>query len=315
MRTTDRADISTHAFAARALGSRLALTLIGVPKDLAVQVWRSVTVEFELVDDALSGYRADSDLAELNRRAGDPAMTVVGWRLYVAASLAHQAWRRTEGRFDPRVLTTLAKLGQPGLMIGTSQANTSLGESADWVVRDPCRRSLALSEPIDVHGIGKGLALRWAWSEVSRSLPDSAGGMLEAGGDLVGRSPAVDGQDWLVGIEHPLAADGPIAVVAVAHGAVCTSSIRLSTWTDPAGAPVHHLIDPVTRRPGGNGLLSVTVAGPDPAWAEVWTKDLFLLGPARIGERARALGLAAWWVHESGELSMTPVARLVTRWP
>ena len=139
--------------------------------------------------------------------------------------------------------------------------------------------------------------------------------MLEAGGDLVGRSPAVDGQDWLLGIEHPLAPDGPVAVVAVAHGAVSTSSIRVSNWIDPSGAPVHHLIDPVTRRPGGDGLLSVTVAGPDPAWTEVWTKDLFLLGPARIGERARALGLAAWWVDESGELSMTPLAHLVTRWP
>ena len=182
-------------------------------------------------------------------------------------------------------------------------------------MRDPRRRSLALSEPIDLHGIGKGLALRWAWSLVSRSLPDNAGGLLDAGGDLIGRSPAVDGQDWLVGIEHPLAPESPIAVVALARGAVCTSSIRVSNWTNATGGSVHHLIDPVTRRPGGEGLLSVTVAGPDPAWAEVWTKDLFLRGPAGIGERARALGLAAWWVDDAGELSMTPLARLVTRWP
>ena len=200
-------------------------------------------------------------------------------------------------------------------MVAKHPTRTSAGQPIEWLVRDPRRRSVSLSEPIDLHGIGKGLALRWAWSDIVRSLPPGGGAMLEAGGDLVARSPAADGQDWLIGIEHPLAAEDPIAVVSVAHGAVCTSSTRLSNWKAPSGAVVHHLIDPATRRPGGDGLASVTVAGPDPAWAEVWTKDLFLRGPAGIAERARALGLAAWWVDDAGDLSMTPLARLVTRWP
>ncbi len=305
----------TSRFAARALGSRLSLTLVGVSDELAARLWRSTTAEFEQVDLALSGYRSDSGLAVLNWRAGNDQWTSVDRRLYAAVSLAHQAWRRTDGRFDPRVLTTLARLGQPGLAIAKHPARTSAGQPVEWLVRDPRRRSIGLSEPIDLHGIGKGLALRWAWSGIVRSLPPGRGAMLDAGGDLVARSPAEDGQDWLIGIEHPLAAEDPIAVVSVADGAVCTSSTRLSNWTSPSGAVVHHLIDPATLRPGGDGLVSVTVAGADPAWAEVWTKDLFLRGSAGIAERARGLGLAAWWVDDAGELSMTPLARLVTRWP
>ena len=187
------------------------------------------------------------------------------------------------------------------------------------------------SEPVDLGGIGKGLALRWAWDRLTRILPDrDAGALLECGGDLVGRGPGPDGAEWLIGIEDPRAdepveratnpsdsPDGvpPLAVVGLRGGALCTSSTRLSRWIDPSGEPVHHLIDPGTGRPGGDGLISVTVAWPDPAWAEVRTKELFLVGSVQIAAIARARDLAAWWVTTDGVLEMTPRARQLTRWP
>ena len=45
---------------------------------------------------------------------------------------------------------------------------------------------------------------------------------------------------------------------------------------------VHHLIHPRTGEPGGDGLLAVTVAAPDPAWSEIWSKTLFLAGRAAM---------------------------------
>ena len=77
---------------------------------------------------------------------------------------------------------------------------------------------------------------------------------------------------------------------------------------------MHHLLEPRTGEPGGSGLAAVTVSGPDPAWAEIWSKTLFLEGAARIGGRARAEGLAAWWVCDDGSLEMTPAARERTAW-
>ena len=81
------------------------------------------------------------------------------------------------------------------------------------------------------------------------------------------------------------ATDEEIAIIAVDGGAVCTSSIAVHAWTAANGRPVHHLVDPRTGEPGGAGLVSVTVAGPDPAWAEVWSKTLFLAGAAGIGPK------------------------------
>ena len=58
----------------------------------------------------------------------------------------------------------------------------------------------------------------------------------------------------------------------------------------------------------------MTVVAPDPAWAEVWSKTLFLTGSAGIAATARARGLAAWWVGADRNLEMTPAARVRTVW-
>ena len=146
-----------------------------------------------------------------------------------------------------------------------------------------------------------------------------AGLQLEAGGDVVaGGAPPEDG--WRIGVEDPAAADidadaaAPLVVVELRSGAVATSSVRVRHWVAPDGRPVHHLVDPRTGEPARTGLIAVTVAAPDPAWAEVWSKALFLAGRAGIGAEARARDLAAWWVTDQGRLGLTPAARLRTAW-
>jgi thiamine biosynthesis lipoprotein len=93
-----------------------------------------------------------------------------------------------------------------------------------------------------------------------------------------------------------------------------TSSIRVRSWTDLEGREVHHLIDPATGRPAGSGLRAVSVAHPDPAWAEVWSKSLFLAGRNGIEQEARTRGFTAWWVDEEGAIGMSPTARCLTVW-
>ena len=80
------------------------------------------------------------------------------------------------------------------------------------------------------------------------------------------------------------------------------------------GRVVHHLLDPRTGEPANDGLLAVTVAGADPAWAEVWSKALYLAGRPVIAGEARSRGIAAWWITDDGALEMTPAARALTIW-
>ena len=307
--------VDEQIFEGRALGSKLRLTLTNVPRAEAEIGWRSVVDEFDAVDRSMSAYRDDSDVLQLNGRAGQLEATPVDRRLYAAVAMADRAWCQTGGRFDSRILSVLQALGRPGIQpvwIPTQET----WPTPSGIQRDPRRSAIAISTSIDLGGIGKGLALRWALDRLAGTLdPIGRGGLIEAGGDLVGRGPGPTGQEWLIGIDDPDGGSDPVAVVGLASGGLCTSSIEVSSWTGPDGESVHHLIDPRTGRPGGHGLKSVTVATADPVWAEIWSKALFLAGPEEIGPEARRRDLAAWWIYEDGALEMTPAARQRLRWP
>jgi FAD:protein FMN transferase len=232
----------------------------------------------------------------------------------------HRASRVTAGRFDASVLVDLERLGEHGALL--DPRDEGVADDGARVVRlvppGTPRASLvhAPAAPLDSGGIGKGLALRWASSAAIQALPAGAGILLDAGGDITSAGTAPpDG--WRVGIEDPVlpGPEGePLAVLAVERGSVATSSVRVRNWIAPDGRRVHHLVDPRTGGPARAGLIAVTVAAPDPAWSEVWSKSLFLAGRDGIGGEARARGLAAWWVDDAGRLGMTPEARLCSEW-
>ncbi len=302
-------------FEGRALGSKLRLTFNNVPRSEAEAGWRSVVDEFDAVDRAMSAYREDSAVFELNGRAGQLEAIRVDRRLYAAVAMADRAWRQTGGRFDSRILAILQGLGRPGIQ-PVRIATQETWPTGSGIRRDPHRSAIAISTPIDLGGIGKGLALRWAMDRLAGTLDrNDRGGLIEAGGDLVGRGPGPTGGEWLIGIDDPDGGVDPVAVIGLASGGLCTSSIEVAAWTGPDGEPVHHLIDPGTGQPGGRGLRSVTVAAADPAWAEIWSKTLFLAGPREIGPEARRRDLAAWWIVADGTLEMTPAARQRLQWP
>lgn len=310
-------------FDGRELGSRLQLMVRGADEGAADAAWRAVQDEFAAVDAALSRFRDDSELTALNRVAGR-GRVAVSRRLRTLLALMDRAHRATDGRFDPRVLADLERIGEHGADLGEMATRAWRGRTdrggegrVAFVFGD---RTAAIDVPLDSGGAGKGLALRWAAGRARGMLPSGAGFLLDAGGDILaaGRPPP---EGWRIAIEDPLAAPGPdaerptpIVVLRLDTGAVATSSTRIRRWRSPTGQHVHHLIDPATGEPGGDGLVAVTVAAADPAWAEVHSKSLFLAGPTRVAELARATGLAAWWVDADGSRSMTPAARQRCVW-
>ena len=111
---------------------------------------------------------------------------------------------------------------------------------------------------LDPSGIVKGWAAARA-AEHLRAL--RADFYLNAGGDMVVHS---DGSPWRVGVEHPAAPTGLIAVLSLRNGAVATSGRA------HRGA---HIVNPLTGRPA-SGLAQVTVVGPDLVWADVYATAL-----------------------------------------
>ncbi|MDI3316733.1 MAG: FAD:protein FMN transferase [Bacillota bacterium] len=266
---------------------------------------RRALARFAEVERVCTRFQPDSPLMRFNR-GGD------GWQevdplLYRVVALAARARRRTGGRFDPRVLEALVRIGydrtlpvgRGTLRLPAPQGRARPLRDSGWLQRRPRRRALRLrGAPLDLGGIGKGYAVRLAAREMA---PVSGNFLVNAGGDLVCRGPGPEGDGWRVGVEDPRGGAAPVAVLAVRDRAVCTSSVRRRRWL-AGDRPVHHLIDPRTGEPAASGLLAVTVVGADPAWCEVWSKALFVEGATGVRELAERERLAALWVTEEEEL-------------
>jgi thiamine biosynthesis lipoprotein len=259
---------------------------------------------FHDVDRTCTRFDSTSDLMRANEH-GDEWVSVSAY-CFDAVREAYAAYRRTFGRFDPRVLGDLVRLGYDRSL---KHAAPSYRDTTALVPRMALpewrpefrRDSLEMRVgpfPVDLGGIGKGLAGRWA----ADRLRGGIGSLVEAGGDCVCHGLSADGTPWRVGIEDPEDPTQPIAVLEVCDAAVATSSVRIRSW-QIAGRDVHHLIDPLTGQPGGQGLTAVTVIDSDPAAAEVASKTLFLAGRRGVRASAEHLGLAALWVDDNGVMS------------
>lgn len=270
---------------------------------------------FHDVDRTCTRFRDDSDLMRANAHPGD--WVAVDQLCFYAIGEAHHAYLSTDGRFDPRVLDDLVRLGYArSFTVADPQPRSPDDIHRTRAPLAPWRPELRTSdrcvrlspEPgtttnaVDLGGIGKGLAVRWASEQLHEAgLSDF---LVEAGGDCYCSGRPADGELWRVGVEDPLGGDHPIAVLEVSDSAVTTSSVRLRRWR-VGGEELHHIIDPTTGRPGGDGLHAVTVVHPDPATAEVWGKVLFLAGASHIEAEVARLGLAALWVHVDGSVGVS----------
>jgi len=283
---------------------------VGPAVDTALRVFRSV-------HRAATRFDPDSPLMRANAHPDrwHPVPAV----LFAALGEAHRAHLRTRGRFDPRILDDLERLGYDRNLrfhdgpVRTSRRAGHRRPRGRWRpgFRGGPRPQVNLGGvPVDLGGIGKGLALRWAGEGLTGVL-DSY--LIDAGGDVACRGPGVEGDGWRIGVEDPAGGTDPLAVLVVRDRAVATSSIRLRRWT-AGDEPVHHLIDPRTGRPGGTGLTAVTVVADDPAEAEVTTKALFLCGARGIAAEAERRSVAALWVGVDGSVSITRRLRPSVIW-
>ncbi|MBN9326292.1 MAG: hypothetical protein BGO38_13935 [Cellulomonas sp. 73-145] len=333
----------------RSMASDVELRVVDPGPD-APRAVEAARVAIRSVATHLTRFEATSALSRLNARPS--SWHVVPEELAEAVEEAERAHRMTGGLFDPRVLDQLLAWGYDRTfdeVVGSTRGTTaSTGPTAStravgstgavgptgavgsagsagtpgprgtrrpWrptVLPGTDRRLVQLDgAPIDLGGIGKGLAVRRA----ARALVGAGSAVLvDAGGDewLGGAGP--DGNGWTVGVEDPHGGADPVLVLSVTDRGCATSSVRRRHWAAPDGTSVHHLVDPRTGRPGGPGLAAVTVLHPDPMWAEVWSKTLFLAGVVEVEAQAHVRELAAAWVTDSGAVRVSAAMEPYVVW-
>lgn len=278
-------DVSTvRSLTLRVMGCDALVVIHGGPDDLAAHA------EARLRDLAARWTRFDdhSELSAINAARG--RAVTVSPETFAVVNLALDAWRLTGGWFDPTVLPMLIAAGYDRsfdrMVDGTDgMVDRARGHDGPVTAAPGCadivldaERStvqLPIGVAIDLGGIGKGRAADLVAGELMAA--GAVGVCVDLGGDVAVAGTTADGDAWVIGIEDPFAADRDVARIALAAGAVATSSRLERQWRTVRG-PAHHLIDPTTGRPAQSRLATVSVVASTAAWAEVLTKATLVSG-------------------------------------
>lgn len=304
MPTPDCADVlgAAHERALAAMGTHAHVVVCGPPALLDVAADRIADLERRW-----SRFRPDSEVSRLNAGGGEPV--AVSPETFLLVSRAVEAWRLTDGWYDPTVLDALERAGYDRSFRDPTSSVHRAAEPPAPPVPSPGAGGVALVPglrtvrlPVGVRfdpgGIGKGLAADLVVAELRRA--GAAGACVNLGGDLrvAGEPPTRHG--WVLGVDDPTRA-GCVVPLALDDGALVTSTRRLRRWVR-AGAQLHHLIDPRTGWPSASPVHTVSVVAREAWWAEVLAKAVLLAGPADGAELARRAGVDALVAMDGGRV-------------
>jgi len=251
-----------------------------------------------------SRFRPTSELSQLNRAAGRTC--IVSIETFELVNLAVQAWYLTGGRFDPTVHDALVDAGYDRTFREIAPAPSSRRASSPVpapgcaaIALAPSVRAVTLpaSIALDLGGIGKGRAADLVATDLIAA--GAAGASVGIGGDVRVMGAGLDGGAWEVGVESPFDEGTDLATLALADGAVVTSTRLFRTWQRD-GIRQHHLIDPSTGSPAWTGVAAVTVVAGQAATGEVMAKAAYLAGADEGAALLAAAGLTGLLVEDTG---------------
>lgn len=249
--------------------------------------------EMKGVEELMSDYRGDSEVAQINRYAGKGFVRVSDETLYVIKQALKVA-RQSEGAFDPTVRPLLEIWGfkEEKFVPPRDEEIKKALEFVGWEKVEVKDKSVKLRYEgmgLDLGGIAKGYAVDKAVDVLGRYGIDNA--IVEVGGDLYCLGKGLNSKGWRIGIRHPRERFGIIAKVYLSDEAVATSG-SYENYIPWKGKLYPHIIDPREGIPVQNSLLSVTIIAPTCLVADAWATALFVMG----WEKAKTV------IEEKGEL-------------
>ncbi len=260
------------------MGSRIVAV---VDSEARPEALDRLPAQFETWEQVLSRFRNDSELCELNRRAGSTVeVSQVLWDVFEAA---RHADRLTGGLVNPLIMEALARVGYDRSFEKLDVSSTALDPALapaivpplQSIVANPAQHALGLpaGAQLDFGGVAKG----WAAHQAMLALMNCGPALVSAGGDIAISGPRPDGGGWEIAVDDPLSPGDYLGTVVVEKGGIATSGRDYRRWSR-GGVLQHHIIDPYTARPAETDVLTATVIAPDAMRAEALAKALLIAG-------------------------------------
>lgn len=265
------------------MGTRIYVELWAEDRARGEAVIDAVLDEMRRVDAAMSTYKPESELSQLNAKAAHQPV-VVSSELLELLRTSLEYSRITQGAFD----VTYASVGylydyRKGVRPDKDAIRGTLpGINYRHLILDAGQRTVKFGDArvrIDLGGIAKGHAVDRGIAVLqSRGIEH---GLVTAGGDsrILGDR---FGTPWVVGIRHPDRKDAVIARIPLENAAISTSG-DYERFFDEDGVRYHHIVDPKTGD-SARKVRSATIIGPSATRTDGLSKTAFVLGAERALE-------------------------------
>ncbi|MFS8608339.1 MAG: FAD:protein FMN transferase [Gammaproteobacteria bacterium] len=289
-----------------------AIELMGT--EVSVELWHddaaagralveAVLDEYRRIDREMSTYKPESPISRVNAEAASQPVPV-SRELLDLVGRALELSDLSGGAFDITYDSVGFLYDFRARRRPSDEEIGSRLSAIDWrhVVLDRDASTIRFSQPgvrINLGGIAKGYAVERGAAILREHGVRHA--VLNAGGDtrVVGDRR---GQPWIVGIRHPRLDDEIVTRLPLVDEAVSTSG-DYERYFEEDGRRYHHILNPATGRPT-EGVLSVTVIGPDATMTDGLSTTLFVLGVEEGLELIERLpGYEAVIVTADGKLS------------
>ena len=270
---------------------------------------RVAEAEIRAIDVTCSRFLAESELSQLNRRAGT-GRVALSPLLEAALAAAFAAAEMTGGLVDPTVGRAVAGAGYTVSFGDLAAEGPALEVAVETVPGwrcldyDPDTHSVRLPAgvSVDLGASGKAWAADRAAAAVTAALGTPVA--VECGGDIAVAGPHPQG-GWPVRVGSDVdSADG--VQVAIFDGGLATSGTGMRRWVR-GGVELHHIVDPATGRPAATPWAMVTVAAATCLEANAAATAALIMGetapawldahalPSRLVDRAGNARCAGGW--------------------
>jgi thiamine biosynthesis lipoprotein len=259
------------------MGTRVSVELWAEDENRGRELVAEVLSEYRRIDREMSTYKAASEISLVNARAAEGAV-VVGEELFALIARALEFSVASRGAFDITYESVGYLYDFRAHQRPDSRRIAANLAAIDYrhVTLDRAQQTIRFAQPgvrINLGGIAKGYAVEHGAMLLRQQGVQHA--LLNAGGDtrVLGDRR---GQPWIVGIRHPRLGDDVLTRLPIVDEAISTSG-DYERFFEEGGRRYHHILNPATGLPT-EGILSVTIIGPDATTTDGLLTTVFVLG-------------------------------------
>ncbi|HXN21608.1 MAG TPA: FAD:protein FMN transferase [Candidatus Dormibacteraeota bacterium] len=307
---TKAAELFVHS--GHAMGTLFTIYLYAHEQELAEVAFEAAFQEIERIEEALSNYRASSELSRINRLAARQEVTTDPEVFsLIVASLEFS--RRSGGAFDATVGPLMRAWG---FFNGEGRYPTEgelhhARENVGWekVQLDVAARTVHFSAAgieLDLGAIGKGYAV----DRVVQVLREAgaAAALVDAGSSTIyAMDPPPGKNGWTVRIPNPADRSQMVTTVTLQNVSLSTSGTT-EKFFELEGRRYSHVMDPRRGRPV-HGVLQTTLVAADATTSDALSNAIFVMGP-EAGKKLLATVPDSWGLWILGE----PGAQRLVEW-